>query len=126
MFKGYAPEPATLLPTFDVLLLSSDYEGVPAVVLEALAAGLPIVATDCSRSMATLLGHGAMGRLVPVGDEAALAEAIATVQPSSQDEQLSLAQARRFTVEEAANAYLRFMSRLGSAGIAVGEATAEA
>jgi glycosyltransferase involved in cell wall biosynthesis len=113
MFRGYMPEPASLLPSFDVLLLSSDYEGVPAVILEALAGGLPIVATDCSRSMPTLLGHGAMGRLVPVGDEQALAEAIASVQPSSQDEALSLAQARRFTLEEACEAYLRVMSRLG-------------
>ena len=113
MFRGYAPEPASLLPSFDVLLLSSNYEGVPAVVLEALAAGLPIVATDCSRSMGTLLGDGAMGQLVPVGDEEALAEAIARVRPSSQDEHLSLAQARRFTLEDASEAYLRVMSRLG-------------
>lgn len=111
-FRGYVPEPASLLPSFDVLLLSSNYEGVPAVILEALAAGLPIVATDCSRSMATLLGHGAMGDLVPVGDEQALADAIARMRPSSQDQDLSLAQARRFTIEDAAEAYLRVMSRL--------------
>lgn len=111
-FRGYVPEPASLLPLFDVLLLSSNYEGVPAVVLEALAAGLPIVATDCSRSMATLFGHGAMGDLVPVGDEQALADAIARARPSSQDQDLSLAQARRFTIEDAAEAYLRVMSRL--------------
>lgn len=112
MFVGYRPEPATLLPSFDALLLSSNYEGVPAVVLEALAAGLPIVAADCSRSMATLLGHGAMGELVPVGDEHALADAIARVRPSSQDQRLSLAQAQRFTLEEAAATYLRVMSCL--------------
>ncbi len=112
IFRGYMPEPAALLPSFDALLLSSNYEGVPAVVLEALAAGLPIVATDCSRSMATLLGHGALGELVPMGDEQALADAIARTRPSSQDEQLSLAQARRFTLEEASEAYLRVMSEL--------------
>lgn len=109
---GYAPEPATLLPSFDVLLMSSNYEGVPAVILEALAAGLPIIATDCSRSMSTLLGHGAMGDLVPVGDEQALANAIARARPSSQDPCLSLAQAQRFTIEDASEAYLRVMSRL--------------
>jgi len=111
-FQGYVPEPASLLPAFDVLLLSSNYEGVPAVVLEALAAGLPIVATDCSRSMPTLLGHGAMGQLVPVGDEQALAETIAKARPSSQDKRLSLAQAQRFTIEDASEAYLRVMARL--------------
>ncbi|USQ93918.1 glycosyltransferase [Caulobacter sp. RL271] len=116
-FAGYASEPAALLPSFDVLLLSSNYEGVPAVVLEALAAGLPIVATDCSRSMATLLGHGALGDLVPVGNEAALAEAIARVRPSSQDEHLSLAQARRFTIENASGAYLSVLSRLCASSV---------
>jgi len=114
IFRGYAPEPVRLLPSFDVLLLSSDYEGVPAVVLEALAAGLPIVATDCSRSMPFLLGHGAMGRLVAVGDEQALADAIRSVDICSQDQGLSLAQARRFTLEEASEAYLRVLSRLCS------------
>jgi len=111
-FRGYVPEPAALLPSFAVLLLSSNYEGVPAVILEGLAAGLPIVATDCSRSMATLLGDGAMGALVPVGDEQAFADAIAGVQPSSQDLQQSLRQAQRFTIEDASEAYLDALSHL--------------
>lgn len=112
IFEGYVPEPATRLPSFDVMLLSSNYEGVPAVILEALAAGLPIVATDCSRSMGVLLDHGALGVLTPVGDEAALAEAIATTRPMSQDQQRSLDQALRFTLEDAAEAYLQTLSRL--------------
>ncbi|MDR6625229.1 glycosyltransferase involved in cell wall biosynthesis [Caulobacter segnis] len=112
LFRGYLADPAKLLPSFDILLLSSDYEGVPAVVLEGLAAGLPIVATDCGRSMKTLLGHGDLGRLVDVGDEQGLAEAIATVRPGSQDAQKSLALARRFTIESACETYLSTMSRL--------------
>lgn len=111
-FRGYVPEPATLLPSFDVLLLSSNYEGVPAVILEALAAGISIVATDCSRSMATLLGDGAMGELVAVGDEQGFADAIARTRPSSQDEHQSLKQAERFTLEDASLAYLDAMARL--------------
>ena len=39
-FRGYLSEPALLMPEFDILLLSSNYEGVPAVILEALAARL--------------------------------------------------------------------------------------
>ncbi|MGE6695237.1 MULTISPECIES: glycosyltransferase [Sphingobium] len=111
-FLGYVPEPALILPKFDILLLSSNFEGVPAVILEGLAAGLSIIATDCSRSMATLLRHGALGELVPVGDDRLLADAIARAQPASQDASLSLAQAQRFTLEHAAETYLRVMSRI--------------
>lgn len=111
-FPGYVAEPSALLSQFDICLLSSDYEGVPAVVLEALAARLPIIATDCSRSMAELLEHGALGRLVAVGDEAGLAQAIADAEPHHTNNALSLAQARRFTIELAGDAYLQAMRRL--------------
>ncbi len=111
-FRGYVSEPAMLLPGFDILLLSSDYEGVPAVILEALAACLPIIATDCSSSMATLLQHGALGTLIAVGDETGFARAITQARPGGQDERLSLAQAERFTLERAAKSYLAAMTKL--------------
>ncbi|MPT49341.1 MAG: glycosyltransferase [Sphingobium sp.] len=105
-FRGYISDPARLLPQYDIFLLSSDYEGVPAVIVEALAAGLPIIATNCSRSMPALLRQGALGQLVPIGDAARLAAAIAQARPSSQDMQASLDQAKRFTIEQAAQYYL--------------------
>lgn len=111
-FRGYLPDPALLMPEFDILLLSSNYEGVPAVILEALAARLWIVATTCSRSISALLLDDRLGQLVPVGDELRLARAIADAKPGNQDEDLSLAQARRFAIEEAAETYLKTMSRL--------------
>lgn len=114
-FRGYVSEPAALLPQFDILLLSSDYEGVPGVVLEALAAGLPIVATDCSSSMATLLQHGALGTLTKTGDEDAFAQAIIASRPGMQNQALSLAQARNFTLERAAQSYLDAMSKMQAA-----------
>ena len=50
---GHAQSVAEALATADVFVMSSDYEGVPAVIIEALAAGVPIVATDCSVSMSS-------------------------------------------------------------------------
>jgi glycosyltransferase involved in cell wall biosynthesis len=99
----------------DAFVLSSDYEGVPAVVIEALATGLPIVATDCCVSMADLLGHGTLGHLVPTGDAAALAEAMATIPPDS----ATTIAARRtaaatFTIESATDKYLGLMRTLAA------------
>ncbi|WP_343528078.1 glycosyltransferase [Sphingomonas sp.] len=108
-FRGYVANPAGLLADYDMLLLSSHYEGVPAVILEGLAANIGIIATDCSRSMAALLQQGALGTLVPVGDEAAFAAAIATARPGTQDARRTLHQARRFTIEHGADHYIRVM-----------------
>jgi glycosyltransferase involved in cell wall biosynthesis len=113
-FRGYVADPATLLHGFDILLLSSDYEGVPAVVLEALAANLSIIATDCSRSMATLLQGGALGELVDVGNELMLASAIARARVGNQDCRATLRQAKRFTLEHAAEAYLSVLRQISS------------
>ncbi|HET8613748.1 MAG TPA: glycosyltransferase [Sphingomonas sp.] len=113
---GHVPDAARWLAASDVLLLSSHYEGLPAVIVEALAAGLGIVATDCGAAMGWLLEHGRLGRLVPPGDEAAFAEAIATAAPRSPDPLEARARARRFTAERAADAYLALMRSLVAPG----------
>ncbi|OQW47079.1 MAG: hypothetical protein A4S16_09665 [Proteobacteria bacterium SG_bin6] len=95
----------------DVFVMSSLFEGVPAVIIEVLAAGLSIVATDCSVSMPDLLGHGAFGSLVPVGDAQALAAAMATP-PAPAPATARLDYVRRFTLEEGALGYLAVMRRV--------------
>jgi glycosyltransferase involved in cell wall biosynthesis len=59
-----------------VFALSSRYEGLANVLREALACGCSVVATDCPSGSAEVLQNGALGRLVPVGDAPALAEAL--------------------------------------------------
>ena len=101
---------APVLAAGDVYVMSSDFEGVPAVIIEALAAGLPVVATDCSVSMASLVGN--FGQLVPVGDAAALAAAMAAQAPLSREARADAAVAMaRFTVERAAGAYAALFHR---------------
>ena len=100
---GHGPVPAALAAA-DVFVLSSAYEGVPAVVIEALAAGLPVVATDCSVSMRALVGR--FGTVVPLGDAAALAAAMLAQPALDADARAEAAEAMRaFTVERAAGAY---------------------
>ncbi|GGA57125.1 glycosyl transferase [Sphingomonas psychrolutea] len=98
----------------DAFVLSSDFEGVPAVVIEALAAGLPIIATDCCVSMADLLGHGTLGTLIPVGNVAALAAAMATIATAELEAtmQARRAAAQRFTIEHATGKYVALLAML--------------
>lgn len=108
---GWCADPIAALAQHDIFLLSSAYEGVPAVVIEALACGLPIIATDCSASMATLLDHGQLGQIVPTGDVDALTTAIAWATPGSQHVAAAHVMASRFTVERASQAYLALFQR---------------
>jgi len=62
-----------LLPHFDVLWSTSEYEGQSNVILEAMAAGVPVVATDIA-GMRELVVAGETGYLVPVGDRAGFAK----------------------------------------------------
>jgi glycosyltransferase involved in cell wall biosynthesis len=102
---GFTSDTRPWFGNSDAFVMSSDYEGVPAVIIEALAAGLPIVATDCSVSMPELLGGGRFGFLKPVGDAVALAEAMDTVRDHPVDRAEQRDHARTFTIERAAIAY---------------------
>jgi glycosyltransferase involved in cell wall biosynthesis len=75
-FPGRVRELSRLLKCAVAFILPSRYEGFPNVLLEALAAGVPCVATDCPGATREILGDGAYGLLVPPDDSEALAGAI--------------------------------------------------
>ena len=61
----------------EMFVLSSDYEGIPNVLLESMGSGIPCISTDCSPGGARfLLKNGEYGLIVPCGDVVALSEAI--------------------------------------------------
>lgn len=71
-FLGHRSDVPRLMPHFDLLWLASEYEGLPNVIMEAMIAGVPVVATDISGNR-DLVVPAETGYLVPVGDRAALA-----------------------------------------------------
>jgi len=75
-FVGFEENPYKYMARADVFVLSSRSEGLPTVLIEALACGCPIVSTDSSEGVREILGNGEFGTLVPVGDREALADAI--------------------------------------------------
>ena len=82
-----------------LFVLPSDYEGMPNALLEALALGLPCIATDCPcGGPAAVIRSGENGLLVPVGDEEALVRAMAELL-SDGDERRQLAQNAKRSAE---------------------------
>jgi len=73
---GNRDDVPALLPEFDIFVLSSIAEGMPGVVLEAMAAGLPVVATEVG-GVGEVVLPGVTGLLVPAGDPLALTRALA-------------------------------------------------
>ncbi|HEY9069438.1 MAG TPA: glycosyltransferase [Candidatus Ozemobacteraceae bacterium] len=81
---GFDPRIEEWLAKADLFVLSSRREGLPRTLLEAMAAGVPIVASDCPSGPRELLLDGRCGRLVTPGDPAALADAIQETLASSE------------------------------------------
>lgn len=105
LMPGYVASPGPWLGSADLFVLSSDYEGFGNVLVEALGAGLPVVSTDCPSGPAEILENGRYGRLVPVGDEAALAHAMAEALAAEHDRAALRRRAADFTPEIAARRY---------------------
>lgn len=59
--------------------MSSDYEGLPKVLIEAIGIGTAVVSTDCPSGPREIIGNGKAGILVPKGDTQALANAIGRI-----------------------------------------------
>ncbi len=73
---GKVANPYVWMANADLFVLSSNFEGWPNVLIEAMVFGLPVVACDCPTGPAEILHHGAFGLLVPTNDAEAMAEAM--------------------------------------------------
>jgi len=106
---GYVENPYRYMKQADVFLLSSRYEGLPTVLIEALACGCPVVATDCPSGPREILEDGALGRLVPVGDASGLADAVVDSLDASADPDRLRARADEFSPAAVLDEYERFI-----------------
>ena len=73
---GFLRNPYAVLSRAALFVLSSRWEGLPGVLIEALACGSKVVATDCPSGPREILDNGAYGELVPIEDEMSLAAAM--------------------------------------------------
>jgi len=106
---GFVDIPFAYMARAAVFVLSSRWEGLPTVLIEAMACGTPVVSTDCPSGPREILEGGAWGRLVPVGDPVALATAIAATLDDESPPSLR-ERAAAFSVEPARDSYLEALS----------------
>jgi glycosyltransferase involved in cell wall biosynthesis len=95
---GFQDNPYAYLARSAVFAFSSAWEGFGNVIVEALAVGTPVVSTDCRSGPAEILEGGKYGRLVPVGDAAALGAAILGVLAAPPDPEPGKRRSADFTI----------------------------
>lgn len=115
---GFVENPLAWMAKAGVFVLSSRFEGLPGVLIEALAAGCPVVATDCPHGPREILENGRIGPLVPVGDATAMARAIRTLLAHPPPRALLTGRAADFSIDAAVTRYLDLLT--GSTVAAMG------
>ena len=112
LFTGYVADPFVWMMRARVVVLSSIYEGLGSVIIEALACGTPVTCTDCPYGPREILQGGRFGTLTPVGDPGAMAAAITAALDCVPDRRLLMKRGLDFTVERAAARFLHIVAEL--------------
>jgi glycosyltransferase involved in cell wall biosynthesis len=110
---GFKLNPYAYMARAAAFVLASEYEGLPGVLIQAMACGCPVVSTDCPTGPREILEGGRFGPLVPVGDHEAMAEAIIRVLDARPPAEVLQRRAREFGVEAAVNNYLALFREVG-------------
>jgi glycosyltransferase involved in cell wall biosynthesis len=106
---GFAENPYRYMARAGVFALSSIYEGLPGVLIQALACGCPVVSTDCPGGSAEILDGGRVGSLVPMRDPQALADALHATLTQPRPAQVLTDRAKDFSVASAGRNYLDYL-----------------
>ncbi len=112
VFRGFVLDPLPSYAAAQLLILSSRYEGLPAVPIEALACGCSVVTTDCSPGLAELMAATGLPAPTPPGDAAALAAAIETALDAPRAPAELRGFAARYSVDAAVEDHLALLQRL--------------
>lgn len=114
---GFKLNPYAFMARASLFVLASDYEGLPGVLIQAMACGCPVVSTDCPTGPREILEGGRFGPLVPVGDDQAMAEAIVRVLDAPPPAAVLQRRASDFSVITAVGNYLAMFEAIGAAGV---------
>lgn len=107
---GFASNPFSYLKRASLFVLSSAWEGLPNVLMQAMALGIPVTATDCISGPREILKDGLYGPLVPVGDHKALSMAMLKVLDSPPEKEFLRKGALRYKADICAREYIKAMN----------------
>jgi glycosyltransferase involved in cell wall biosynthesis len=110
---GFTYNPFCYMAKASVFVLSSLHEGLPGVLIQALACGAPVVSTDCPSGPREILEGGRHGRLVGMGDDDAMARAILAALKDPGDRGPRMARGQQFSVDRAVDRYLGLLNAAG-------------
>lgn len=107
-FGGFVDNPFAYMQRAKLFVLSSAWEGLPTVLIEALALGISVVSTNCESGPAEILDNGKYGELVSVGDSDGMAKAILRVL-SGHSQSVDSEWLGQFTLETSIQNYLNVL-----------------
>ncbi|AFZ26292.1 glycosyltransferase [Cylindrospermum stagnale PCC 7417] len=103
---GFVENPYAYMSNASAFVLSSRWEGLPTVLIEAMACGCPVIATDCPSGPKEILEDGKYGSLVPMGDAESLSRAMLQILETSVNRDILVQRAMHFSREESVSKYL--------------------
>lgn len=109
LMPGFVENPYAYMSRASAFVLSSRWEGLPTVLIEAIACGCPVISTDCPSGPTEILAGGIYGPLVPVGNAQALSEAMLQVLDNPVSRDVLIQRAMDFSIERAVPEYLALL-----------------
>ena len=114
LLPGFVKNPYAYMKKVSCLVLSSRNEGLPTVLIEAMACGCPVVATDCLSGPNEILDGGTYGTLVSIENSQALATAMLKTLEQPLKKELLMQRANEYSTEKAVDAYLSLLNCLSN------------
>lgn len=111
IFDGIRTDMENVYASASVVALSSDYEGMPNCLIEAIGCGIPVVSYDCPMGPAEIVSDGVNGYLIPMGDKKALAEGLVRAVSRAWDIQEIMATCDKFDVKSIAKKYTELFGK---------------
>lgn len=110
LLPGFVQNPYAYMSNATAFVLSSQWEALPTVLIEAMACGCPVIATDCPFGPREILENGKYGYLVPTADAQALSTAMLKVLDNPINREKLVCRTQDFSVERSVSEYLQVLN----------------